>query len=442
MSAAVTFVLYEFDEPCLLPDSLDIQGFRTHLHQSWQNRRWQYHYPESDELQPEATATTPPFLQWDGQQVTARNYTGIIYYQGVTIYILPKLFKELWAGQPPATQIQTAFAHLHWYLSYCQQVVFPFQWEWIEASTGDILQGWIRFFATYTTRLLAEQPYQAYHAYVDETAYVRGKLSVSHYLSQQVARGQWQRLQTEQQPFTLDNPFNQIVRYTLRQLLILANTDNRLLLQECLHLLADISDRVCTPADCEQVHVNRSYPNHQQVLDMCRFFLAAETAALEGNFQQAFTFLVPMERVFEDFVAGFIDKHFPAWNMERQPARRFAQSAQATSVWIRPDIWLPGHRRILDTKYKIQSLITLTPKVASEDVYQMLAYALGYRISHTHLLYPDVSEKEVITYVIPGPVSEIYVHLHRLPVVQLVSSHSWEELVDRLRKCIENIVSS
>ncbi len=439
MSGRATFLIYEFGESCLLPEDLDIDGFKRHLQQSWQNRRWLYQY--SDEGQSEMEGSTQPFFQFDGRQLTAKNYAGITYYQGVTIYILPKLFQKTAVSLAPAQQIQIAFSHIYFYLSYCRQVFFPFQWEWIQADTGDILQSWIRFFATYTTRLLSNQPYQAYHAYVDETAYVRGKLSVTHYLSQQVARGQWQRLQTEQQPFTLDNLFNQIVKYTLRQLLILADAPNRQHIQEGLHLLAEVSDRVCTPADCENFYVTQTYPRHQQVLDMCRFFLAAETAALQGKFQQSFTFLVPMERVFEDFVAGFIEKKFPHWHLERQPPRRFAQSQQS-SVWIRPDIWLPGFQRILDTKYKVTPTEATIRKVAPEDMYQMLAYALTYGISNTHLLYPDVSEKEIITYVISSVTGDVSIHLHALPVVRSAYTHSFEELTHTLQKCIENIVTA
>ncbi len=432
MSQSTVLQLYEFGEAHLLPASVKPEALKKYLRQVWQNRHWLYHYSEEETVRMEQGQ---PFLQFDGAFIQARNYAGVIHFQGVSIYLVPKLFKNAAVG------VAEMVAHLSFYLSYCRHVQFPFHWHPTETVPSDMLRNWIHYFASFASALLNEQPYQTYQTHTGETDYVRGKLAVQPYIQEQLSRGQWQRLQTEQQPFVLNNLFNQVVKYTASQLYTIADKQTQTLVQDVLSLLAEVELRQCSPLDCEAVHLSRLYPKHQEVLDMCRFFLAgAATGGLPDNTMN-FAFLIPMERVFEDFVAGFIQNHFPEWQAEFQKPMPLAVSSANRTLQARPDLWLPYHRMLWDTKYKLLATHEFRHTIPAADLYQMFAYAAAYNVEAVHLLYASagIAAHETIRFT-PESAS-VCVHVHSLPIVLSHPDDTFSALTLRLKETFQKIAT-
>ncbi len=446
-------LLYEYGEECLLPDAIEPAELKRHLRQVWQNRHGHHQdWPCQNADDPGADgAGFQPYLRFDGRYVQALNYTGIIHFQGVTFYLLPKVFRtsgkivSFESAKPPASPtdvLRVVFTHLDFYLSHCRRIRFPFQWQAAQAAMPETLQTWIRLFASATGQLLAGQPYQTYQPLTAETAFLRGKLAVNEYLSGQVARGQWQYFHTEQQPFTTDNRFNQIVKHTARRLLNLGNNENRLLLQAIEYQLNEVTDAMFSPDDCDAAHLSRLPEKHRQVLEMCRFFLGGETGVSGGMGNPNFTFLLPMERVFEDFVAGFIENHFPGWQMERQRTVRMAVDNHGAFVYAKPDIWLPKHNTVLDTKYKLLDASRLPPQIPAADLYQLLAYATACQMQNVHLLYVSArkSGSATVSFELAGQMA--HVHAHALPVVLEESGDTFSALTLRLQETLLKIAGT
>lgn len=441
-------LLYEYGDECVLPDSIEPAELKRHLRQVWQSRQWHHEYAAEPDADGEGFQ---PFLRFDGRRVQARNYAGIIHFQSVAIYLLPKIFRptgkivSLGSTKPPASQtevLRPVFAHLDFYLSYCRRVRFPFQWQAAPPATTETLQTWIRLFALVTGKLLAAQPYQTYQPHTGETAFLRGKLAVNEYIAGQVSRGQWQFFQTEQQPFTIDNLFNRIVKHTARRLGHTSDAGNRLLLQSIENQLDGVADAVFSPADCDAVHLDRLHGKHRHVLEMCRFFLNGETGTANGGGDGNFTFLLPMERVFEDFVAGFIEKHFPGWKIERQRTVKMAVDNRAAVLYAKPDMWLPRQNTVLDTKYKLLDAGGLPNQIPSADLYQLLAYAAACRTANVHLLYVSVHESgsATVSFGLAGQTTNI--HAHTLPVVLAGIGDTFSALTLRLQETLLKIAGT
>jgi 5-methylcytosine-specific restriction enzyme subunit McrC len=430
--------LYEFGESKPLPAEIQPLALKRYLQQVWQNRHGLYQYAE-EETPPFAAGQ--PFLHFDEGYIQARNYAGLIHFQGITIYLIPKLFEpRLWANTArPDQPVGFFLSHLSFYLSYCRQVRFPLRWQPTDTAPSDWLHHWIRYFASFTAATLTGQPYLTYQTHTDETTYLRGKLAVQPYLNEQLSRGQWQRLQTEQQPFVLDNLFNQIVKYTAGWLENLADAATQGILQEILWLLNDVEPQSRTAADCDAVHLNRLYPNHQEILEMCRFFLAGMGSGDTQTNTRNFAFLVPMERIFEDFVAGFVLRHFPEWQAECQKSVALGIRTGNRVVQVRPDLWLPFQHMVWDTKYKPTDTEDMQP--LSADLYQMLAYASACQTQNAHLLYASTAPSASETIRIGPEDRLVQVHTHALPIVLSHATDTFSALTLRLKETLQKIAA-
>lgn len=441
-------LLYEFNDYQPLPPEIHLATFKTYLQQTWANRN---NWFEIDNL-PDVEAQNnlrrqrQAILNVDGRDLQARNYAGFLHVGGTTFHLLPKLFSDTLL--PP----EAIFKHLFFYLSHCRTIRFPFDWQGLGTNQPtDCLQWLLTLFVRYADYILMEQPYGVYEERVEQTTFARGKLDVSGYLRENLSHGNWQALHTRHAPFQYDNAFNQIVKYTIRRLLPVAAGEAADLLNRILFTLHEISDVPVTSTDCEQL-MQRYLPEPQrQLVEMCRFFLLNEISCPSPVSNPCFSFVFPMERVFEEFVSGFIRQHFPDVRAQFQHSAYLASVDGQPAFQIRNDVWLPDTRTVLDVKYKLLDNVTGNPaaSVDSSDVYQMLAYALQRNVQNVHLLYPFAGTEAPDSFIIQvdnelcaKPVS---IHVHQLPMA-VADATAFETislstlLVPKLKKKLREIL--
>jgi len=98
-----------------------------------------------------------------------------------------------------------------------------------------------------------------------------------------------------------------------------------------------------------------------------------------------------MEYVFEDFIFGFIDKEITEVKAKAQSVSKAL--AENGTFLLKPDLFLEiGDKNIIaDTKYKIVYSDEKDPKygISQNDLYQMLAYAVRFKIEDILLFYPE-----------------------------------------------------
>ncbi|QHT71274.1 hypothetical protein GXP67_33785 [Rhodocytophaga rosea] len=414
--------LYEFGDYQTLPAHIELQSFKTYLKQIWENRLWFYEQQMIEEAESEELSATirkqgQAILTFDGKDIQARNYVGFIYYQGLLIELLPKIF------QSASFSSHTMFQHLLFYLSYVPGFRFPFARHSLDTEAeGTPLQVCIHMFAVFTEQILSTQAYVAYEEEEGPQQFMRGKLLTDPYMQQQLGTGQWQKLQTRYSSLQYDNSFNRLVKYVATQLLPVASKKSIQPLESVLFLLKEVSEQEFLLSEIDTIRLNRLYEDHQEIVNMCRFFLANEQVSPPEQEGRYFSFLVPMERVFEYFVAGFIKQHFPQIQVKTQ-SRSYLATWQGEQVFqIRNDIWIPATNVIMDTKYQVlnHDLEHVRKDINQADLYQMLAYAVRRNSTQVHLLYPGrVTKLETLTYEIENGLGNqtVYMHVHLLPVI-------------------------
>jgi 5-methylcytosine-specific restriction enzyme subunit McrC len=343
--------------------------------------------------------------------VSARNYVGLIQYQGHRIHLLPKVFYQGHA-QPPAGSVEAIHAHLYWWLSYSERLQFPRSLANFSQAPTDWLELLILLFAQYTHELLHRTQYQYYQEVEEELSTLRGRLNFPDYVRNR-AVGKQQVLPCTFDSFQPDNRFNRILKDVasrLRQ--FTRHALSRRLLEEIRFQLAEVSDQRACLADCDQVHLPPLFADFNVVLAYCRLFLGNHSPLASTNTTQSvFALLLPTEKIFEEFIAGFLQQHF---------ASRFQISAQASDLYLATQHGASGtvgrfnlqhdlllHPKapsglpkdhvsalpiILDTKYKTLPLGPAGPdpsSISSADMYQLTSYAVRRGSAQNYLLYPD-----------------------------------------------------
>jgi len=157
-----------------------------------------------------------------------------------------------------------------------------------------------------------------------------------------------------------------------------------------------------TAADAPPSLINRLNQPFLPLLNLARLFLEGGSLRLCGGDQLAYTFLLNMNKLFEEFIASFIslhrDKILPTdYQIEPQAKGNglylAADQHKKRVFQLRPDILFRQGgevRLLLDTKYKVQRTVKKKHKVSSPDFYQMYAYARRYQCQRVVLLYPQL----------------------------------------------------
>ena len=227
-------------------------------------------------------------------------------------------------------------------------------------------------------------------------------MNTSH---ENIAKGKWHKLNCIYDAFVIDNKFNRIIKYVATLLFnATSSSDNKKNLREILFILDEVSDVRATAEECSSIRFNPVFGSFDTVRDYCYLFLKNSISIEYKNDLKLFAFLLPMEYVFEDFIFGFIDKEIGEIKAKSQVTSKYLD--QEENYILRPDLYLEldSKKIIADTKYKIIYQDANDPKngISQGDLYQMIAYAVRFKINEIKLFYPDTikgyyeKESEVI----------------------------------------------
>jgi 5-methylcytosine-specific restriction enzyme subunit McrC len=190
----------------------------------------------------------------------------------------------------------------------------------------------------------------------------------------------------------LDNRFNQIIKHVVSILINQTDSDeSKKYLREILFILDAVSDTPATAEECASIHFNPAFAEFETVRDYCQLFLNHAVSFDYKNDLKLFAFLLPMEYLFEDFIYGFIEKEVDGVKAVAQSSSKYLD--QDGTFQLKPDLILhtPEKRIIADTKYKVVYMDLEDPKkgISQSDLYQVLAYAVRFKIDEIALFYPD-----------------------------------------------------
>ncbi len=216
-----------------------------------------------------------------------------------------------------------------------------------------------------------------------------------------MTRGTFQNIECDLEPFLFDNRVNRIIKYCSRLLMHQTKfNENLRMLQEILFILDEVEDVPCSIDDANKVSLNSFFIEYSNLMDSCKLILNQQLYSSNSYDLSQWCLLFPMEYIFEDFLAGYLeDKFHKQWKVEYQKSNQ-CLSNNPKVFNMQHDIFLTSksiskRKIIIDTKYKIRDInFKLDPKkgLAQTDLYQMVSYAFKRGCTDLVLVYPNLSD--------------------------------------------------
>lgn len=414
--------LFEYQNKQVLEESfLDLEIF---LDDIWKRREKTDYFRNADTERIEVQQ----FVQFlhKTKEIKSNKYVGVIHFEGKKINLLPKIFYDS-AKDYTEKDVNVIQNHILWWLSYCRKIKFPNYQTGLGSTKSDFFEILIYLFSKYTKELLSKAIFQQYEEVENELPFIKGRLNTNRYINENVARGNWHKLNCTYDAFEIDNKFNRIIKYVSKLLLgATSNAENKKYLLEILFILDEVKDERATAEECSGIKFNPILTNFETVRDYCYLFLNNSISVDYKNDLKLFAFLLPMEYLFEDFIFGFVEKELPELNVKAQISDIHLDLAK--NFKLKPDLKIQatGIDYLVDTKYKIIYSDSIDPKngISQNDLYQMAAYAIRFNIQNIKLFYPNTingcinSVEEII---IKDELSDkdISIKTYQLPVVDV-----------------------
>ena len=447
-----------------LSDIGDRNDFKEVLDTLWRQRR---SFGMTSVFFEDEKETEQQFFTLYENHIKAGKYIGSIKHGDKEFHILPKIF-ETKQGEVIGQHVKRISNRtMLWWLSRCSKIEFPKSFSSWDTQDFDFLDILVHLFATLTRDDLVFNKQMSYVEREEEIGTLRGRIDFGKYASNYYT-GKAHVLPCVYDSLEINNLYNQIIKFTSKMLLQHTKNEKlKELLFEIIWMLDEVDDVFVTSFDCARVVVSPLNENMQVILNYCKMFLSGMSIKTDDNNLDIFAFLIPTERLFEDFIFGFVNDEFSNENdilsIESQGDKYGKQVAMATSFKsntkpinafrLKPDIYI--HKRsndiILDSKYKViyskeesNQYDRKQSGVSISDVYQMLAYTVKLDVKTCHLLYPELpNSKEQMRgyYEIDhhnNQIDESVVHYHRLPTVILNSDDDLSDLVRHQEKLLKS----
>ena len=461
------------------------EDWGTVLAEAWKERPQSQQADEyvGDQDEAEGDEETPQrYLQLRNNRLKAGRYVGTLCRDDVTINIWPRVFRSYLVEK--GLTVEKDEKHrgvmsrnmLRWASTAAYFNLNP--------STGgaplpedmsSFFDAYLWMFSDFSRDLLARQPYWQYQSEIEEGDVLRGRLVMNQYINDCLARGRWHRLVYEHEPFAFDNPLNRIIKRTCKLAQAFCESDTvRDKLGEILFELVEVEDVFCTAHDCDRVYLNRLHTEYQMVLDNCRMILATCQADNSGRDMRRFCFLLPMDRLFEEYLRVLAQEAVQesiGWKLVGNDGSGIflAKGYQPPTAiqWdgcfsLRHDLlFQPDGNNgngviIADAKWKSREKKAKDGNfgVSQSDMYQMVAYAHGRGSKEVRLLYPAMGEapenRHIATLTTePGGVSagspiNVQVHelkIHAYPEQNLAVDDQFTKVEDDIKKEFGNMLS-
>ena len=323
-----------------------------------------------------------------GKLLTAKNYVGVIAMKdGTVIEILPKIVS---VGED-LEKVKTVFTDMLKTLRDFPSKTFGF--SKMQVKNMPIFEVFIRMFIEELFVLTKGGIRSDYEEKEENLSVFKGKIKQKEQIIQNYIHKE--RCYATFEEFTENVPENAILKTTL--LLLRKNTRSNVNKRDLSILLTsfeNVRESVDVTADFSKVKRDRSTKAYERALSWCRIFLSGRSYTSFAGSEVSVALLFPMEKLFESYVATFIQKRldFDEYEVRLQDGGYYLFDAPKKFA-LRPDIVVrrkaDGATYVLDTKWKLLFQESRDYGISRADMYQMYAYHQKYENTQSvTLLYP------------------------------------------------------
>ncbi|WP_332449378.1 McrC family protein [Methanoculleus sp.] len=333
-----------------------------------------------------------PFLDIGRNTIKPLNYVGVVRASGFTVQIFPKLFKH----GSYREQRSTVAGNLLKMLSHTRNVpITEVDLTGLDLRKMDIFEVFIHLFAKNLLVTMKNSLKREYIQDSDELRVIRGRIDIKRHINP----ARMHIIPCLYHEFSIDNLLNRTLKYTCY---LMSRTVSDFatirLLRSIINLLDPVTLTPVSVAEIDRITFSRLNRIFEPYIRMCKIFLSNSSLTLQASKVEFFSLLIPMERLFEEFISTVLSEN-PAYFFGRDmPIRsqatvgRLARDMSGTEVFnLRPDIVIgaPRIEVVIDTKYKQLDQNDRNLGISQADLYQMYAYATKTNARRCILLYPE-----------------------------------------------------
>ena len=337
------------------------------------------------------------FLEITRKTLKPQNLVGVVAVEGLTLQILPKLLKTANYDELEKKK-QILIGNLIKMLSVGGEIpVKPSEIANIDMERAPFLEVLITIYSTKLLEILKYHRYYRYRQIEEDLNHVKGQINFTRYAAR------WDRrhvVPIRHNERTMDNLLNRTLKYGAYLMARLTKSrDNYQRLKGIMAILEGVPVVQLTPYETYKIHFNRLNAVFKPLVELARIFIGSSTLKLQTGSIETFTFLLPMEKVFENFIAGILTSPefrgvLGEWSGARIQSQHHIGTLLAEGQFgLIPDITVETsrYRVILDTKYKVLKREDRKLGVSQGDLYQMYAYATHWNANAVVLLYPSIT---------------------------------------------------
>ena len=268
-----------------------------------------------------------------------------------------------------------------------------FRFNMIDEIKGEKFENMQDLFAEILIRSVSSQIKQGlYRTYVSQEEalpVIRGKIDLLK--THEVQRCKPLHAYCLYDELSFNNPYNQIIKATLQNLLRCSNVDanRKNSIRHILRYFTAIDSMSLVSVQWNRFVFDSNNQNYQFLINICRFIYEEKLMTTEnGVYKLKSLSDDQMERLFEKFVLEYYKKHHP----ETKPlgGKQIRWKTKTTSNILpvmKTDIILTIGKRtlILDTKYSSKSMNDYynKEKIHRDHSNQIFTYVINYDIGHT-----------------------------------------------------------
>jgi len=258
----------------------------------------------------------------------------------------------------------------------------------------DTLQDFLNRLADLLANQVLERSRKGLHrGYVQKNeslTHVRGRIDITKAIQKP-----WEiKMPCQYQENTLDIEDNQIITYTLHRILRsgLCEDKTQSNIRKAFRALHGcVTLRPFVASDCCNRQYSRLNRDYQNLHLLCQFFLSHAAPSHKQGDNSSFGFLVNMAKLYEDFVAAWLQKNLPL-HLRLVKQYSIPIGLDCSIDLVIEDIQTGECKFVLDTKYKASETVD------RNDFHQVRSYAEAMKCRDGILIYPKELTKSLDTH--------------------------------------------
>jgi len=332
-----------------------------------ENIIYEYEEVKNNDLKNHIINTSPlhRYFKLEWKTLKARQYCGILNFDNVDYYILPKIAKE-------SNQNLNIFMYMLRYV-YDIKLLNEDIATSENQKTDNLIEMFVQMFAQNLINELKKGIYKEYITEQDNLPVLKGKYLINENLKYNFTKN---KIYCEYDEFSPNNSLNQFFLYAVKDLQKFVK--DKKLLKQCELIFDEVEYRQIDINKLDKVHFNRLNGRFKISYEIA-ILLLKQSIPLFSQGKKSFAFLFDMNVLFERFIARIVKSIDDNAKIQNQD--------NFNDLILKPDIILDN--LIIDTKYKkINSL----KDIKQSDKLQAFAYGVNYKVGNVMLLYPKDSD--------------------------------------------------